>query len=80
MESAHVCETPSWRLPDGACGGRPLHFLFVLFSHTQAMGRDTVTKSILMGSETTLSRLYQEVISCSQWPPCELQWRCVVCN
>lgn len=61
MKSAYVCEAPSWRLPDGACGGRPLHFFLVLFSHAQAIGWASVTKSIPMGSETILSRLDQEV-------------------
>lgn len=61
MKSACLWETPSWHLPGGACGGRPLHCL-VLLSHVPAVRGASVTKSILIGfrdnSEKTIKRSY----------------------
>lgn len=35
VKSAYVWETPIRRLPDGACGGRPLHFWVYSAIHKQ---------------------------------------------
>lgn len=48
VQWACVRETPSWRLPDGACGGRPPHHV-VLQSHMPAISGDSIVRSTFIG-------------------------------
>lgn len=48
VQRACEWETPSWRLPDGACGGRPPHHV-ALQSHIPAISGDSIARSVFIG-------------------------------